>query len=118
MLALANVLRSLEHHVFEQMREASAPRTLIPGPNVIDHVGSQHWRTVIWHQQYAQPVVQAILGKLHARQPRRIGGETTACEQKRKQQKSFHSILPEGPLAHYRMVTVAAKGDNTVWWSA
>ena len=53
-----DVLRSLEHHVFEQMRESRSPGPLILGADVIPDGDVRNRRRVILRQDHAQPVRQ------------------------------------------------------------
>ena len=53
-----DVLRALEHHVLEQVREAGAARLLVLRPDVIPDLGVHDRRRVILEQDHLQPVRQ------------------------------------------------------------
>ncbi|BAK36157.1 hypothetical protein MLP_31430 [Microlunatus phosphovorus NM-1] len=53
--------RSLEHHVFEEMSEASPARELVPGPHVVPEVDRDRRRHLVWAGDHSQSIVQAVL---------------------------------------------------------
>jgi hypothetical protein len=57
-LALADVGRPLEHHVFEQVREAGVPRLLDAGSHVVHNGDRGHRRAAIFHQQHPQAIAE------------------------------------------------------------
>ncbi len=75
MLAFADILRALEHHVLEEMREARMPRLLVPRAHIKRHAQRHGRRRVIFREHYAQTVLQRELlnGNLHAPGRRRVG---------------------------------------------
>src|SRR5258706_9319036 len=65
-LSVAYVLRSLEHHVLEQMREAGFARLLHLRTDVIPQENGGHRRRVIDVIEHSQPVRQSFLGVIDA----------------------------------------------------
>ena len=57
-LIAGHVLRALEHHVLEEVREAGAARLLVGGPDVIPEVDRDERQPVVLGQDHAQPVRQ------------------------------------------------------------
>ena len=51
-----HVLRTLEHHVLEEVREPRAPRLLVPRADVIPDRDVHDWRRVILREDHPQPV--------------------------------------------------------------
>jgi hypothetical protein len=73
-LAVADVLRALEHHVLEQVREARQSLALVARPDVVRDVQGDHGHAVILHELHAQTVVERRLGEIDAH-PRGLGGK-------------------------------------------
>lgn len=63
LLAVADVLRPLEHHVLEQVREAGQAFALVARADVVSDVQRDHRRGMIFGQLYAQAVLQRRLGE-------------------------------------------------------
>src|SRR5438552_8118182 len=59
-LALVDVLRALEHHVLEEVREAGLAGLLVLAGDVVPQVDGDHRRTVIPRQDHAQAIFQAM----------------------------------------------------------
>ena len=82
-----HVLRSLEHHVFEQVREARAPGLLVRRSDVVPDVHRDKRQTMVFREDDFQPVGQGVLlerdvgnvGDAAAPRPARGGaaGQTT-----------------------------------------
>ena len=94
-----DVLRALEHHVLEEMREARASSHLIRGTDVIPEVHGHERQPVILGQDHVQPVAQRELVELQARNVRRSArlrtrrrrlGTGNRDENGRDGKKSFH----------------------------
>ena len=66
-----DVLRALEHHVLEQVREAGAAGTLVLGPDVVPHFGVHDRRGVILEEHHLQPVRQRRHRVIELGRPRR-----------------------------------------------
>ncbi len=62
-LALAYVLRTLEHHVLEQVREPGAAGPLIPRANVVGHADGDHRRGVVRREDHPQAVWKTVVGE-------------------------------------------------------
>src|SRR5439155_5198545 len=59
-LALVDVLRALEHHVLEEVREAGLAGLLMLARDVVPQVDGDHGRAVIPRQDHAQAIFQAM----------------------------------------------------------
>ena len=64
MLARADVLGSLEHHVFEEMREPRAPFALIARAHVVVDDNREHGSRVVFGYDHAQAVRQPRVREL------------------------------------------------------
>ena len=64
--AVADVLRALEHHVLEEVREAGEPLALVARADVVRDVKRNDGRAVVLHELHAQTILQRDLGELHA----------------------------------------------------
>ena len=64
MLARADVLGPLEHHVLEQMREPGAPLALVARADVVVDDDREHRRGVILRDDHAQAVLELGVGEL------------------------------------------------------
>ena len=60
-LALADVRRALEHHVFEEVREAAAPGRLVAGAHRVPQADSHHRHAAVGKDHDPQPVVEAMV---------------------------------------------------------
>ncbi len=60
-LAFTNILRTLKHHVFEQMREPGPALPLIVRPDVVSDRNGVSGRGVILRQHYTKPVIELML---------------------------------------------------------
>ena len=67
-LVRLHVLRSLEHHVLEQVRESRPPRTLVRRPDVVPQVHRHQRQPVIFAQDHLQPVRQLVFLILDGRE--------------------------------------------------
>ena len=61
-----DVLRSLKHHVLEQVREARAAGRLVRRPDVIPDVDADERHTVIFRQDHLEPVRAACTSRRRA----------------------------------------------------
>ena len=61
MLALADVLRALKHHVFEEVREAGAAFFFVARADVVGDGDGISGRAVVLGKDHAQPVVELVL---------------------------------------------------------
>ena len=59
-LALVDVLRALEHHVLEEVREAGLAGLFVLACDVVPQVDGDHRRAVIPRQDHAQAIFQAM----------------------------------------------------------
>ena len=66
-----DVLRALEHHVLEEVREACAARLFVLGSDVIPELGVHDRRRVIFEQHDLQPVGQRGHGVVEFGRPHR-----------------------------------------------
>ena len=71
MLAGADLLGALEHHVFEQMGEAGAALALVARAGVVGDGDREHGRAVIFGDDHAQAVLELGVGERDARLGRR-----------------------------------------------
>ena len=73
-----DVLRALEHHVLEEVREAGAPRLLVLRADVIPDCEVDDRRRVIFGQDHGQPVGQRrdVVLKLRRAEPRPSAGQS------------------------------------------
>ena len=72
-LAFLDVLRSLEHEVLEQVREAGSPRLLVGGADVVPDVDGDHGHALVLMQDHGQPVGEPELAIRHLQRSRRLG---------------------------------------------
>ena len=56
-----HVLRALEHHVLEQVREAGAPRLLVRRADVVPEVHRDERQAVVLRQDHLEAVRQRVL---------------------------------------------------------
>ena len=63
-LAVGDVLRSFEHQMFEQMREAGSPLALVPRPDVIGDRDRDDRRSPIGRDDHAQAVLQPRIAEI------------------------------------------------------
>src|SRR5207244_6954406 len=68
MHSLFHVLRSLEHHVFEEVRETGLPRLLVLAADVVPEVDGYNGRAVVSGEDYPQAVRQAAAINRYRRQ--------------------------------------------------
>ena len=67
MLARANVLRALEHHVFEKVSETCAPFPLVPRSDFIADGDGIDRRVMIFRDDDPQPIFERGVGELQRR---------------------------------------------------
>jgi len=67
------VLRSLEHHVFEQVGKTGLARPLVLRADVVPDVDGHDWGGTVLVQDDLQPVGQLVLFEGKLRQPRSAG---------------------------------------------
>ena len=99
MLAGADVLRALEHHVLEEMREAGAAGALVARADVVDDGDREDRRDVILGDDHAQAVLQLRVGELDRGQ--RDGGQRGGRAARERQQgrpraAGTESAVPSG----------------------
>ena len=67
-LALADVGRTLEHHVLEKVGETGAAGSLIAAADVVGDINRIYRRGVVGHQNYAQAVIELGVAQFELRQ--------------------------------------------------
>src|SRR5258708_16937939 len=107
MFTLAHVLRSLKHHVLEQMRKTCVTWQLVPGTHVKRDAQRHGRRSVIFREHNAQAVLQcdlldgnldAVAGCCFCRLLSRLRGcPRTTCYQPQRQNKSKGATNIEMP---------------------
>ncbi len=80
-LAARHVLRALEHHVLEQVREAGAAADLVAAADVVDDVHGDGRRRVVDEHHDAQAIVELLA--LHVEPQIRRGGRRGGCRGRR-----------------------------------
>src|SRR5690606_10664774 len=56
-----HVARTLEHHVFEQMRKTGAPRAFVPRADFVPEIDRHYRRALLRRKDDAQAVVEPVL---------------------------------------------------------
>ena len=81
-----DVLRALEHHVFEQVGEAGAPGAFVRGTDVVPQVDRDQGKPVILRQDHLQPVLQSVFFIFDLRRGNRrsgVSGQAAETEENR-----------------------------------
>ena len=60
MLALTDVLRTLEHEMLEQVRESGLSGRFDPAPDVVCHVHRHEWNSTLRRHDDREPVREAL----------------------------------------------------------
>ena len=91
-LAIGDVLRTFEHQMLEQVREAGAPLPLVPRPDVVGHGHRHHRRRAIGRDDHAQAVLQACVCVRHLGDGygRGGGGERNGNQHRGEEAIAFH----------------------------
>ena len=82
-LALADVFRTLEHHVFEQMSESRPALPLVAGTHIVSDDDRVCGRGVILRQDHPQAILEFVL--VEADRLRQSGGQNQQRNQRRGQ---------------------------------
>ena len=67
MLAFADVLRALKHHVLEKVREAGVAGAFVAAAHVVGNVNRIDGRAVVGNQNHAQAVVELRVAQIELR---------------------------------------------------
>ena len=81
MLARADVLGALEHHVLEQVGEPGAALALVARADVVVHRNCEYRGGVVLRNDHAQPVLEARVGELDPFDRRRAQRQAGHCRQ-------------------------------------
>ena len=91
-----DVLRALEHHVFEQMREARAAGRLVCGTDVVPHVDADERHAMVFRKDHFEPIGERVFFDVELRNvDRRLGAQRQHAHSHHQQQHEcfLHDFL-------------------------
>ena len=113
MLAGADVLRSFEHHVFEEMREPSPTAALVSRAHIVINGDRDHRGVMIFDSDHAQAILEGCFLKVHANVSRRLRLQLEskrAYEQNRRKLEGIsHKATPFSRQHNFGLMNVRSR---------